>query len=801
MSIFKSKYFWLTLGFVLLVAAILVLGAWLEVSLVVRFAAVMAVMMVGMILLMIGFIRASRSASQIEQSLRVQAKQQLVNTRPDKRAEIEELQKQLEVAIERLKRSKLGRGKGGRAALYAMPWYLFIGPPAAGKTTAILNSGLNFPLGTDRIRGVGGTRNCDWFFTDQAILLDTAGRYVTEHEDEEEWYAFLDTLKKHRKDRPINGAIVGISLDELAQATPDEIEWHASTIRERVDELVARLGVRFPVFLVFTKCDLMQGFVEFFGDLSRKEREQIWGSTFVREEIEKKEAGALFEEEFHKLYKSLLALRSARLNRSMKREDRRKVYVFPLEFAAMKENLSLFVSRLFQPNPYQESPVFRGFYFSSGTQEGAPIDRVIQSIARQFDLPPDSTDNGSGPQVVKSYFIKELFTDVIVPDQYMVRQTSRQAVRGRLAKAGMGVAGIFLLALWLLGLSQALLRSQHSLGEVEQAAMAAAGVNWLDPQRHESELANMDALRERLERLDRDARRFRPLRLGLDRSGTVLPATRRLYLERVHAYAATNLFGDMQDHLRNAVRIRDLDAARRDSVRDGLRAYLLMTTETGRLEEEANAVFLRRYLTERSMAGQREVAFSEMDARREALDRQFGVYATALARGDISSFGGDVSLVSRARSLIYEPPSVDRLYRRIKEDGEVEFEPLTLADILRGRYLDMFAGQPQVPGIFTKRGWATYVEPAIAGMAEGGGRPDWIMGHSEDEEPAELADRDQLTSQLEQLYFSEYAMAWERFLRDVRLARFGDLRSAVQFLTELSSPYESPILYILAQAT
>ena len=57
---------------------------------------------------------------------------------------------------------------------------MFVGPPGAGKTTALLNCGLKFPLADAavtpvRVKGVGGTRNCDWWFTDDAVLIDTAG--------------------------------------------------------------------------------------------------------------------------------------------------------------------------------------------------------------------------------------------------------------------------------------------------------------------------------------------------------------------------------------------------------------------------------------------------------------------------------------------------------------------------------------------------------------------------------------------------------------------------------------------------
>ena len=83
--------------------------------------------------------------------------------------------------------TRCARAASGGGNLYALPWYVVIGPPGSGKSTLLQNSGLNFPLsssfGKEAMRGVGGTRNCDWWFTDEAVFLDTAGRYTTQDSD------------------------------------------------------------------------------------------------------------------------------------------------------------------------------------------------------------------------------------------------------------------------------------------------------------------------------------------------------------------------------------------------------------------------------------------------------------------------------------------------------------------------------------------------------------------------------------------------------------------------------------------
>ena len=335
--------------------------------------------------------------------------------------EVEALQNRLDEALGVLKDTRLGSG-ANKQFLYQLPWYIIIGPPGAGKTTLLKNSELKFPLsdryGKDAVRGVGGTRNCDWWFTDDAVLLDTAGRYTTQDShgpvDQAAWLGFLDLLKKKRSRRPINGVVVAVSIADLLEQTSEQYLVQARAIRQRIHELHERFNIHFPVYLLFTKCDLLAGFMEYFDELGRESRSQVWGMTFDLDEQEKRNNVEQFKVEFDLLQQQLQQQLLDKLERERGAERRNQIYTFPQQFASLSELIAPFLDELLQSSRYAEDVMFRGVYFTSATQEGSPIDRIMGALANSYGLDAGARAMATGDG--KSFFINQLLQGVIFPE-------------------------------------------------------------------------------------------------------------------------------------------------------------------------------------------------------------------------------------------------------------------------------------------------------------------------------------------------------------------------------------------------
>jgi type VI secretion system protein ImpL len=504
--------------------------------------------------------------------------------------EIVLLRQRFEEAAAMLKTARFKGPDGERRYVSELPWYVFIGAPGSGKTTALVNSGLRFPLkqadGALALAGVGGTRNCDWWFTEDAVLLDTAGRYTTQESDQEAdaaaWLGFLDLIKRFRPRRPLNGALVTISVSDLMLWTEEERKRYAWHVRARIAELHERLGARFPIYLLVTKADLLAGFMELFGELDAAARARVWGATFdaAAGGVALGSPGQRFAEDFRALEDRLYGELLERLQEEPDLQRRAAAYRFPQQLRGLAPLLEQFLDAAFIGVPGAPEAMLRGVYFTSGTQEGSPIDRVLGTLARSFRLEraPGGAGTGSAGMPAaagsgKSFFLTRLLREVIFGESGLAgadEGLERRAQRLRwLAYGAIAALALALAALWT---SSFLANREFVAAAGSGAAAAKQELTKLGPPRPGDEAQLVRALNA-LRVLpggyrDRQAGVASVADAGLSQAGKIGAQALRAYRNAL----TDALFPRLALALENEIR-QGLRAARQEGLRESLDAY------------------------------------------------------------------------------------------------------------------------------------------------------------------------------------------------------------------------------------
>lgn len=702
--------------------------------------------------------------------------------------DIEVLRERIHKALEILKHASFGQNKD----TYHLPWYMLIGPPGSGKTTTLHNSGLEFPLreqmGIDSIEGIGGTRQCDWWFTNKAVFIDTAGRYTTQdshnQQDAGAWKGFLGLLRKYRPKRPINGVIVFASLAELLKQTRTERNLHARAIKQRIQELQNQLGMTFPVYVLLTKADLIAGFSEFFDDLSAEETEQVWGMTFHPDQAtdDKGEIG-LFNKEFHTMLKRLQMRLFSRLQYEHTIENRNAIFEFPRQLRSAQSAADEFLKEIFSPNPFEKPIMLRGIYVVSATQQGIPIDQISQQLSHNLQLAelPKRQLTGEG----KGFFIKRLFESIIVPERELASVNLRHHTKVRWLRHGAlamtAIGAVVLSTLWV--------RSyQWNVGLIDQITAAVTHYQTSSASL-QSAPDDLYALNERLQVLralpagfDGNLPENGPRDLGLYQGNKLGHSARSAYQKALIAdfgpFLTTALSEEMQTNARH-----------RDYLYETLRSYLMLF-KPDHFEAEHIQEWFELYLG-------RKLA-SELHAD---LRHNLTLHLKAYLKGGISGLTYDAKLVSQVRDDLMNVPLAERAYQRIKTELLQSHIPdFSLADVLGSESLRVVSRksgaslQEGIPGLFTYQGYHglfnTEKNRIIRQLME----DSWVYGEDETIDAKQVDSA--LTTMVNQKYYQDYIHYWQALIQDISIVPFDTLEHGL-FVTRTLSGHEEPIQRII----
>jgi len=681
-----------------------------------------------------------------------------------------------------------------RDYLYTKPWYVIIGPPGAGKTTALLNSGLRFPIGDEALKGVGGTRNLDFWFADEAAMVDTAGRYTTQDSDQavdsRGWTSFLSLLKRHRPLQPINGVIVAIGVDELIRADCRKIDDHAAAVRRRLVELRRTLEVAAPVYVLLTKADLLAGFTEFYDDLDVEGRRAVLGSTLPF--TGNKTSAEALARAFDEMAQAVADRQAKRLFEEVDAARRSMLLGFPSQLQSLRSRLMRFMDGAFVAGD-EAGGVLRGFYLTSGVQQGAPLDRILSGMADVYDRPATAA-GGSG----RAYFLNRLLTEVMFPEAGLVAMDPKARARqkARLVGAFAGIAAVCVLTLGAWGVSFARNRSfQNDLlakTDAAETAMRDSGVDVKEVRETDADLRAalpaLNALRDLPQGYAAREAGGPPLmmRLGLFQSGlsaeadgSYHEALRRVLLPRMLLRLEQVMQASAGDPLK---------------LYEPLKVYLMLGGQ-GPLDKGAVRSFVTNdWATEVFPGADAQLERGQLARHLQALLDDTDMQASwADRRAPLNG-----TLIASARAAVGTLSLADRAYAVMRQKAQTAGLAWEAANVISQGDALAFTNpegvlSARVPYFFTRAGFERFYTPGLLTVQQDLKRDLWVLGGDADTSGLQ-GEMLNVRAGVAGLYAKDYIAAWEGITKAMQPGAYFTDRAALGAFTKMPSPLKLVLL-------
>lgn len=684
-----------------------------------------------------------------------------------------------------------------RDYLYAKPWYVIIGPPGAGKTTALLASGLRFPFSDSAVRGIGGTRNLDFWFADEAVMVDTAGRYTTQDSnyevDAKGWTTFLGLLRRHRPLQPVNGVIVAIGVDELIASDCAAIDAHARAVRRRLVELRRTLEVSAPVYVLLTKADLLAGFVEYFDDLDVDGRRAVLGATLDFKDG--RPAAETLARGFDEMAQAVADRQAKRLLEEVDGGRRALLLGFPSQLQSLRARLMRFLEGAFASGD-EPTGQLRGFYLASGVQQGAPLDRILAGMADVYDRPAQvvAGPGGSG----RAYFLNRLLTEVMFAEAGLVTADPRARARRRSQLVG-AFAAVSAVALLTVGLWSVSFARNRSLQANLLAKTNAAIMQLRESGADLKQVREGDAdLRATLPALDA----LRALPQGYaDRQAGGPPLTARfgLFQSGLSGQAGATYREGLRRVMLPRLLLRLEQVLRADSgdamkVYEPLKVYLMLGQQG-----PMNGRAIRNWVTADWAANVYPGADSQ--AERDRLARHLDAL---LADADMASVWPDRrapldgALVAASRQAIGTLSLGDRAYAVMKQKAAGAGAGWRVADVLSAGDAAAFVAPQQVlatsvPYFFTRVGFEKAYLLGLATASQDLKRDLWVMGQdaATGGVQGEMSD---LRAAVAGRYARDYIAAWDGVLAALKPGAYFQDPVALAAIGKSPSPLKRVLL-------
>lgn len=338
---------------------------------------------------------------------------------------------------------------GGPQFKYTLPWIVMMGGSASGKSSILRSLGLDRPIRYPEEEREGkGQPLCDWWFYDHGVVLDLDGKLVLNAtyptSDDSNWSFFLSLLRHFRPRRPLDAVVLTIPASEFigsAAFSQEDIILRAETLYRKLWQMQRVTGLKVPLYIVISKCDLVPGFEDLCRALPLSCRPDIFGWS------SDKGVGSLYgpewvKEAFASLEASLDVVQQEIYAEGQCFDGVDGVFVFPISFAHLKKGIQTYTDHIFKSSSFHESFFMRGLYFVGDSH------CARNSVPAHISADSSWTmDQKREEDPLNIYFSTDLFEKKIFREGGLARPVARVLLGGnttnRSAKIGIAAAAIF----------------------------------------------------------------------------------------------------------------------------------------------------------------------------------------------------------------------------------------------------------------------------------------------------------------------------------------------------------------------
>ncbi len=662
------------------------------------------------------------------------------------------------------------------------PWFLVMGPPGCGKTSLVYESGEHFLLseqyGLAQTTDIGPTQDCNWWLTDRAVYIDTAGEWILLHGQSEEAgtakQKLFSMIRKHRRYPGIDGIILCLDAEMLLHASLTERKSLADTLRVRIQEVAASFHTDIAVYLLLNNIDKLPGGEAFLSLMSENVLAEGLGISLSCSEQGHNDFTA-DEARYRELQAKVSRYVLEILHDASGAEVRQQLLLFTESLGALQKPLFNLFEQVFPATPIGYSGCLRQLWLGSTL--------TLSSWEDTFETRP------MGPMYHPAL-------SNAVTERGILHSSGPLPLRNRLL-----LAGRYLLVALLICLTLLMLGARY-FWEYDYIAYASARFEETKRIVRDIPLTNQinDDLVAAFEQLGYIGTQF------LESSPPLLTPyfehrlLNRVMLQTYHRHLNKIFWPAVENYVTNELR-KDVLASNDDGY-DTLKIYLMLGHPERRSPEALENWFMNRW---NDFAPQ-GYTVSERKLFSYHLRELFDDTSANAPKAKM-----DDELIRTARIKAMSIPIHIRVVQRIQDKPlPPRIENITLADmagpsvaLMLRRKSPSTVTDLAIPGFYTRASYHDVFLPQLQDASEDMIKEQsWVLSDSRDSVSKVnlLAAAQKLSDEARKYYLMEYANHWDTFLNDIRVRPINDLDDAALLARQFSDP-SSPLANLVRFAT